>query len=221
MLIDEDIRKARTLPPEFYYDINLLEKMKHRIFDRSWHLVGSCDDLKQNNVTNSVVLKDWINEPIILTKLDDGEIKCFSNICTHRGMSIVKKSCNSSNLKCPYHGRTFDLNGKISHMPEFEDVEGFPSKEDNLEEWDVEFWNKFIFVNMNTKCNLETLLKSFEKRTKGLDLGKLRFDENLSMEYEINTNWLLYVDNYLEGFHIPYVHDELHKHLDYNQYHKY
>ena len=77
-------------------------------------------------------LEPLVAEPLLLTRDQDDEIHCLSNVCTHRGTILAEHPTCTRTLTCRYHGRRFGLDGECKHMPEFQDVEGFPSDEDHL-----------------------------------------------------------------------------------------
>src|SRR5687768_1664483 len=128
--IDPDIRRAKTLSSTFYTDDRFFEQSKEKIFARTWQLVGRIGELE--NLTPVTLLPGILDEPILLSTGADGELNCLSNVCTHRGKILVEEPCKANLIRCAYHGRRFDLSGKFLSMPEFGDVEDFPSSEDDL-----------------------------------------------------------------------------------------
>ena len=211
-LIDADIRVARTLPSLFYHDDELFNKLKS-VF-QGWQFAAHSSQLNCNNVIPLDHVESITGEPMILIKSDG--TKCISNICTHRGMRLVKTPCTRKSLQCEYHGRTFDLEGDFRHMPEFQEALGFPSEEDNLRSFPLSEWQGMHFVSNENKAKLpwETL----ESRLSFLDIESFIHDSKRDRDHFISANWMLYVDNYLEGFHIPFVHPELNQALDYSGY---
>src|SRR5215204_1082704 len=127
--IDPDIRKARTLASEFYTDETYFQVSKEKIFARTWHLVAGPE--LNTDLTPVTLLPGFLDEPILISK-SGGELKCLSNVCTHRGKILVDGPCSASLIRCSYHGRRFSLDGKFLSMPEFDGVEDFPTEGDNL-----------------------------------------------------------------------------------------
>ena len=149
-----------------------------------------------------------VDEPYVLTK--DGEnIRCLSNVCTHRGTIVCEKATKTKNLVCGYHGRQFHIDGKMKFMPEFEDVENFPSESDNLPRIEMELWEKMIFIINDKKCDIGELIGPMIERLSWLPIEEFKYKPELSRIYNVKANWALYCDNYLEGFHIPFVHKDL------------
>ena len=217
--IDPDIRKASTLPSSFYRDKETFEECKERIFSRSWHFIGDEDIVKvPGQVYPFNLLDEYLNEPLILTRDNEDNLHCLSNVCTHRGNIVVEDPCNLNVLKCRYHGRRFELDGKFKSMPEFQECENFPTDADNLTKVDFEQWKNFIFVSLNPNHSLETYLKPISERLNWFPFDRLKFEPSRSRDYLVKANWALYCDNYLEGFHIPFVHSGLNATLDYGKY---
>ena len=214
--IDEDIRVAKTIPSKFYHSPKVFSRSKN-LFNKSWQFVGNTDLLESNNVCPDILLKGMLNEPYILTKKGK-EIRCLSNVCTHRGNIVCEEACNTKNLVCGYHGRQFEVDGKMKFMPEFENVNDFPGEGDNLPEIEMELWRNMIFVINDKRCDLSEVTGPMIERMDWVPLNEFKYKPGLSRSYEINANWALYCDNYLEGFHIPYVHKDLNKDLEYDEY---
>jgi len=103
-------------------------------------------------------------------------------------------------------------------MPEFELTKNFPTTADNLSKLNFNVWGKFIFSSINPKSSFSIFIKEMEEKMGWLPLHEYKFDASRSRDYLVQANWALYCDNYLEGFHIPYVHPSLNEVLDYGNY---
>ena len=110
--IDKDISLASTLDSQFYTSESIYQKSIKNIFQKSWQFITHKTTLKKNNIYPFNFLSDSINEPLVLS-INNSNITCFSNVCTHRGHIINKKTCQLNKMTCEYHGRTFNLNGAI------------------------------------------------------------------------------------------------------------
>lgn len=102
-------------------------------------------------------------------------------------------------------------------MPGFEDVVDFPSEADHLQSFALETWNGFEFTSLKPNVSLEDVLRPLQERI-GWFFSDLKYDSSRDRDWDIDANWMLYVDNYLEGFHIPYVHPELNDALEKDGY---
>ena len=212
-IVDSDICKAHTLPSRYYTEESLFSDILSRL-SNSFHFAAHVSQLNENSIIPLPQLENILGEALILTK--DEQIRCLSNVCTHRGMLIATKPCDLKSLKCGYHGRTFGLDGCMRNMPEFTDVENFPTDSDNLREFNIKKWNGIIFLG--GEQFFDAVINEMQNRIGWMNIESFEYDESRHRSYDINANWALYVDNYLEGFHIPFVHGDLHSVLDYDSY---
>jgi len=219
LFVDENIRKAETLPSEFYTDKDYFELSKKKIFSSTWQFIGDSSVMRlQEQLVPKFFLEGFINEPILLVRDKDDKLGCVSNVCTHRGNILVDGSCTDSQIRCRYHGRRFKLNGDFISMPEFEGVENFPSQKDNLAKVPFGTWEQFLFASITPSIALEEAIGEMKKRLSWLPLHEFKHDNVRSRDYLVKSNWALYCENYLEGFHIPFIHQSLNAAVDYSSY---
>jgi choline monooxygenase len=217
--IDPDIRKAQTPPASFYTDPHIFSALKQKAFPRSWQLLADADVIKApGNVHPCSFLDGAIDEPLLLTRDYNDQIHCLANVCTHRGNLVCEGGGTEKNLRCRYHGRRFDLDGKFVSMPEFNGATNFPSPADNLPKISLARWSRFLFASLNPSASLAEVFKPMTDRLAFLPIDQFQPDPSRNREYTIRANWALYIDNYLEGFHIPYIHASLNDQLDYDNY---
>lgn len=217
--IDPDIRKAETLPATFYRDRQIFEELKDQVFLKSWHWVGDINLLSGSRTVCPIeLLPRFLSEPLVLTRNKTGDLSLLSNVCTHRGNQVVLEPGKSKKLICGYHGRRFNLDGQFEHMPEFEEAIDFPRPCDHLPRLSLEQWGPWLFGNLNSEANFKEVIDILNQRVGFLPLEDFRFDPALSKDYLVHAHWALYCDNYLEGFHIPFVHEGLMEALDYGKY---
>ena len=217
--IDPDITQASTLPAFFYKDQDIFNALKGKIFIKSWQWIGSDDLVPLPNYFHPFFLLDhYISEPMLLVRNAQDELNCFSNVCTHRGNLIVQQPGKVTKLLCAYHGRRFSLEGEFEFMPEFNKVKDFPRSCDNLHKFQLKNLGPHLFVGMSPQFDFDSVLKLLHKRIDFLPLEQFKFEPALSKDYLINAHWALYCDNFLEGFHIPFVHQDLNEKLNYCDY---
>lgn len=217
--VDPDISKAKTLSTDFYTDPQFFELSKEKIFANSWQWVGDTDLVKDAGWATPVNLLDnYLNEPLVLTKDKEGKIHCLSNVCTHRGNLMIEKSCKVNDIRCKYHGRRFHLSGKFLSMPEFKEVKDFPTAADHLTSLPYHQWGKWLFTTLNNHLPAHDFFKEMQERLSWLPLNEFQFRPELSRDYTVEAHWALYCENYLEGFHIPFVHAGLNSVIDYGNY---
>jgi choline monooxygenase len=218
--IDADITRASTPPSAVYHDPSLYGVQRERIFARSWQLAGNAGRLKApGHVIPFTLLPGCLDEPLLLTRDQNDAAHCMSNVCTHRGALVVEGEGHVNTLRCRYHGRRFGLDGCMQHMPEFDGVQGFPSAADDLPRLPLHPWGPLLFTSLDPAIPFEEWIRPVIERVEWLPLDSFAHDPDSSRDYLMNCNWALYTENYLEEFHIPYVHGKsLSGKLDYDTY---
>lgn len=219
MHIHPDIRQAHTLPASFYRQAAAFEAVKEKVFAASWLYVADATVVKNpGDVYPFTLLEGVLDEPLLLARDHEGQLRCLSNVCTHRGKLVVEQPGNRRLLSCGYHGRCFRLDGSFKSMPAFEQAENFPSEADHLAQVPVREWLGMVFVSLQPAFSFEEAVQPVRDRTDWMPLDSLEASEEGTQDYFIKANWALYCDNYLEGFHIPFVHPALNQALDFKQY---
>ena len=216
--VDPSIEKAKTIHTDFYLSDHVFEESKEKIFGTTWQFAGDTDQVSEPGwVTPVQLLPGMINEPLLLTCDKEKNIHCLSNVCTHRGNLLVEKACRLQDIRCKYHGRRFSLNGKFSSMPEFKEVQNFPSESDHLHSLPIHQWGKWLFTSLG-QLPASAFFKEMSERLSWMDFSRFRLRPELSRDYEVDAHWALYCENFLEGFHIPFVHAGLNEAIDYGNY---
>ncbi len=217
--VDSNIAQAKTLDTNFYLKEECFQLSKEKIFGNCWQYIGDTDLVKDKGwVTPVILLENFIDEPLLISKDKNEQLNCLSNVCTHRGNLMVEKPCQLHDIRCKYHGRRFSLDGKFLSMPEFKEVKNFPSPADHLHQLPLHTWGKWLFTSLNPKLNAADFLKPMADRVGWMPLKEFVFHPELSKDYLIDAHWALYCENYLEGFHIPFVHAGLNSMIDYGNY---
>ena len=223
--VNEQIECAHTLASKFYTDPAVLEIEKTRIFLRTWQLVGTlsheCGEVNgvQRTIADpeSFFTAEIAGEPIIVVRDKQEVLRAFSNVCRHRAGPIALGSGCKNVLRCQYHGWTYTLDGRLIGTPDVEGVEFFDRSTMGMVPLRVETWEQFIFVNFDAQAEpLAAYLGEIPEQARGFQFEGLQFAER--RDYLINCNWKVYVDNYLEGYHIPIAHPGLMREIDYAQY---
>lgn len=217
--VHPEVGRASTIPSRFYCDPGVFERSKDQVFAKSWQWAGDLDTVKvPGQIHPFTLLEGCLDEPLVMTRDRDDALHCLSNVCTHRGNLVVEGDGNANSMRCRYHGRRFGLDGKCQFMPEFEGVEGFPCAADDLPKVAFGQWRRHAFVSVDPETTLEDYLADVEDRVGWMPVETFRMAPERARDYLVNANWALYVDNYLEGFHIPYIHAALNQTLDYGEY---
>jgi choline monooxygenase len=223
--VNEQIECAHTLASKFYTDPAILDIEKTRIFLRTWQLVGTlchaCGEIDGVKRTiadpESFFTAEVAGEPIIVVRDKHGVLRAFSNVCRHRAGPIALGSGCKNVLRCQYHGWTYTLDGRLIGTPDVEGVEFFDRTTMGMAPLRVDVWEQFIFVNFDAQAEpLAAYLGKIPEQARGFQFEGLQFAER--RDYVINCNWKVYVDNYLEGYHIPIAHPGLMREIDYAHY---
>jgi choline monooxygenase len=212
----QDLARAATIPARWGTDPDFLSLEREKIFARTWQPVGYTTSVAQ---PGDYFACEIMGEPVVIAHAKDGQLRAFSNVCRHRASLIVEGKGHGPSLRCPYHNWTYSLEGRLLSQPEFEGVEDWNRPEICLPPFRVETWGPFVFVNQDSNApSLSEVLGDIPREV--LDIGcnvdQLRFAER--RDYIINCNWKVYIDNYLEGYHLPAAHPGLFRALDYSQY---
>jgi choline monooxygenase len=212
--IDADVARAWTLPSHLYTEAAAFAAEKERIFRRSWQVVGHRDQVANEG---DYFTAELVGEPLLIVRGNDGNLRGFYNVCRHRA-GPPAEGCGTRKLfRCGYHGWTYGLDGELLRATEIEGVEGFRREDFALVTVGVEEWFNFIFVNLDGDARpLRESLGELPKQAEKFNFAGMKLFERRS--YEMNCNWKTYVDNYLEGYHLPSVHPGLNRELDFNAY---
>lgn len=223
--VNEQIESAHTLASKFYTDPAILDIEKTRIFLRTWQLVGTLshvcgevDGVKRTIADpESFFTSEVVGEPVIVVRDKQGVLRAFSNVCRHRAGPIALGSGCKNVLRCQYHGWTYTLDGRLIGTPDVEGVEFFDRSTMGMVPLRAEVWEQFIFVNFDLQAEpLASYLGQIPEQVHRFQFEGLQFAER--RDYFINCNWKVYVDNYLEGYHIPIAHPGLMREIDYANY---
>jgi len=212
--VDADIARAWTLPAHFYTDSSSLAAEKEKIFARTWQVVGHASQVRN---PGDYFTTDLIGEPLVLVRGLDGKLRGFYNVCRHRA-GPAAEGCGSRKLfRCGYHGWTYGLDGALLSATEIEGVEGFNAEEFALKPVRTEDWFNLVFVNLDPAARaLRESLGELPAQAEKFPFAQMKLFERRT--YEMKCNWKTYVDNYLEGYHLPSVHPGLNRELDFNAY---
>ncbi|MFZ5976316.1 MAG: aromatic ring-hydroxylating dioxygenase subunit alpha [Hydrotalea sp. AMD] len=219
LFVHPDIAVARTIATDFYLDPYYFEASKDSIFAPSWQWIGDTGRLDANTtVYPFTLLPEYLEEPLVLTRDQQNQYHCLSNVCNHRGNIIAQTPCNAKHLRCNYHGRLFQLDGRFISMPEFEGVQNFIPENNHLPELPLFQWGNLLFTRLMPGLPATAYFGDMMQRVNWLPLQHMEYRPDLSATYQVQAHWALYCENYLEGFHIPFVHPQLNAILNFKDY---
>lgn len=209
------LEQAHALPARFYVGESMLEIEHERVFAQSWQLLAHREQLAE---PGDHVVEQIGKVPVLIVRGQDGVLRAFANVCRHRAGPLAL--CNgkgAKSLQCKYHGWTYALDGQLRSAPEMQGAKEFDVSEIHLPTLHVHEWQGLVFVSLGDEVPaFEEVYAGIVKRIAPIDLSAMRFARRES--YELDCNWKVYVDNFLEGYHLPHVHPGLSKVLDYRAY---
>lgn len=213
--IDRRLESAQTLPARCYVEERYLALEERRIFHQFWQLVGGIDSIKSPGEYLTAQICD---EPIIVVRGQDQQLRAFHNVCRHRAGPVAQGAGQCKNFRCAYHGWTYSLEGKLIGAPDFGGVQNFRKEEFGLRPVELAVWERFLFARIGNVHGplLDDLLEDIPALTRHCGISEMKFAER--REYVIECNWKVYVDNYLEGYHVPLIHPSLMREIDYQRY---
>lgn len=210
-----DAGRACALAPEHYHGAEALACDQRLVFERSWQLVGHSRQLADAGDSIGATIGRC---PVLVVRGEDETLRAFANVCRHRaGPLVVCGGRDARALRCRYHGWTYDLEGRLRHAPEMGNAPDFHPEGVRLPRFRAAAWQGLVFVALDDRVPaLEEVLAGIAQRISPIDLPAMEFAHRDT--YTIDCNWKVYVDNYLEGYHLPYVHPGLSGILDYRSY---
>jgi choline monooxygenase len=208
------LTRAETIPASWYTDERILNVEREHIFDHAWQYVGHECMIPSPGDCHPAGIA---GKPVVVVRVNDGSIRAFYNVCRHRGGPLAMEDCSSRMLQCKYHGWTYTLDGQLRGVPKFDRTDLFDKKDYGLHQIPIRSFGGLLFVNPDEHApKLTEFLKGIRERIAPVDFSGFRFYRRV--EYAIRCNWKVYVDNYLEGYHVPLVHPGLSTILDYARY---
>jgi choline monooxygenase len=204
-----------ALEPNLYLEPEIVRLEQRAIFERTWQLAGHIGDLA---APGSYLTTDVGDQPVLVVRDHDDEIRAFRNVCRHRGSRLLSGSgaCGKA-IRCLYHGWTYRLDGALIGVPEGRDIPDLDKSRLGLHRVRAEVFCGLVFVNLDPgAAPLGERLGGLAGRLAPYRLAELeRFGRGGATQ---PANWKVVVENYIEGYHIPIAHPSLMRLLDYRRY---
>ncbi len=209
------LARSDTIPAAWQVEPRFDVLDREAVFGRSWQYVGP---VSRAGAPGDHFLADVAGNPLIVLRGSDGTLRGFFNVCRHRAGPLAMCDGHAEKvIKCRYHGWTYRLDGSLRGVPSFDRVELFDKRDFGLVPVRLETWEDLVFVNLDAGGRpLAESVAGIVERIAPQRLAGKRFHTRVT--YEVKANWKVYVDNYLEGYHVPLVHPELCKLYDYRSY---
>jgi choline monooxygenase len=213
-LMNPSIEHASTLPSEFYTDPKYQQSERQNIFLRTWQIVGRAEQVSK---PGDYFTANLCGEPLVIVRDAENTLRGFYNVCRHRAGPPAEGCGSRKVFRCGYHGWTYGLDGRLLNAPEMDGVADFRGEDFRLRSIRVEEWEGQVFVNLDKDAEpLQTSLRELSEQAEKFRFGEMKLAGR--RDYHMRCNWKVYIDNYLEGYHLPSVHPSLNRELDYNAY---
>jgi choline monooxygenase len=213
---------ASTLIPDAYTSEAFYELEQERIFGTSWVPIACTSELGE---PGDALATEVAGQPILVVRTAAGELRAFYNVCRHRGAQLVEDGRTRAKryFRCPYHSWAYDFEGRCLGTPLFEDsavpesergvfdmsdVKRFDKGDYGLLPVRAESWGPLVFVNLDPDADpLAEHLGDLPRRLAGYRLDEWQVARRTV--YEIDANYKLIGENFMEYYHLPWVHPSL------------
>lgn len=211
--LSRQIKAAEALDASFYVSPEIFQAEKKNIFSAMWHYVGSTQALREPGCFMSHELNDV---PLVTVRGKDNLLRTFHNVCRHRAGPLASGEGKARLLTCQYHAWSYGLDGQLVGAPQMEGAENFDKKKCRLPEVKTAEWAGMLFVNLNSDAApFDQTVAGIEERIRPILMSGNFFKR---VVYTVEANWKVYIDNYLEGYHVPVIHPELTAQISFARY---
>ena len=194
--------EAQTLPPWCYSSEAFYRAEVERVFMRSWNAVGRVENLPE---TGDYRVLELVGVPLLLVRGNDGKIRAFANSCRHRGSRVASGAGNRVSFVCPYHGWTYDLEGRLRGARGMKSTKRFDRARYGLVPVRLETWGGLMFISFDPDApSIVEWVGDLDKKVGSYRMEELRCPRYL--EFDVPVNWKIWMENASEDFHVPTVH---------------
>jgi len=217
------VDQASTLIPDAYTAADFFALEQEKIFATAWVAVGC---LQQVQNPGDILVTEVAGRSILVMRDKTGKLRAFYNVCRHRGSKLLENSCNIKSLRCPYHAWVYGLDGQCLGTSMFQNEKKVDTVASNGAETDlsatalfdkqnygllqlsVQTWGFLVFVNLSVQTTpfeewLGDIPQKFQSHV--LENWEISGEKN----YDVASNYKLIEENFMEYYHLPFVHPEL------------
>ena len=203
--VGSDIRTARTLPPSAFQHRDVAEAEHRQIHQCGFHLLPPHQ--LPSDPASSVPI-DLASIPLVLTRDENSSLRAISNVCTHAWYPVSTEAQKGRFLTCGQHGRRFDLKGHALTQMGFDASCNFPCDEDHLPSYPVHQVGPLSFVGLGQESDADwkRFSNPWAAELESYPLDKLSYASRDGERRSLEGNWKQHAWNYLDSFHIPFIH---------------
>lgn len=204
------LRHATSLPKAAYTSEEFFAVERDACLAAGWMCVAHVSQVAE---PGDFLAVDLLDEPLVVVRGEDREVRVLSRVCVHRGMDLMPEGTElarqgkAKTLLCPYHFWSFDLKGQLVGCPSMERADGFARASTHLPRIRSAVWHGFIFVNLDGKAEaLETQYATFSRaiapwRTEEMEIA-------ISLDWQCRFNWKVMIENWMESYHHLGAHNQ-------------
>jgi len=194
-----------TVPVERYRDPAVFARERELIFAKSWQFIGLASDLAR---AGDYIADSLAGFPVLVLRDEKGGLRAFHNVCRHRAGPLVagsKGRCDRE-LVCRFHSWRYAFDGRLREATGFGPADGFAAGDFSLYSIRVEAWRGLLFINLDAAAPpLIAALEPLNDRFAGWS----HRSAILRKRHPIASNWKVYIENLLDGYHLEGIHPGL------------
>jgi choline monooxygenase len=208
------LEEARALLPEYYSGQAQFDFDQQHILSSGWQIVAPAA-LVDN--PGDHIVREIGGKPVLIVRNREGRLNGFYNVCRHRaGPIALCDGRGAKRLRCAYHGWIYDLDGQLKVTPQMEGAKDFDISGIRLPPIEVAEWSGMIFARAGSGPDFADIRTDLDRVAPAACLDGMIYHH--TRHYEVDANWKTYIDNYLEGYHVPVVHAGLNALIEYDVY---
>ena len=197
-----------SLPAWTYSDAEFFDAEKEHVFAPSWQIVCHESDIPGSGDWHTL---EYIGESVVVVRGADKVLRAFINVCRHRGSRILDGASGCARkLVCPYHAWTYDIDGRLTGVPDSASYPAFDKAGHGLSPVQIEVWGGFVFVRLldDGGPTVAQMMAPYEHMIAPYRFHDLKALGRVTLRPR-EVNWKNIGDNYSDGLHIPVAHPGL------------
>jgi Rieske 2Fe-2S family protein len=203
-----------TLSGQYYTDPAIFALEQSHVFEDMWFCAVRSSDLPTPGSFQKVQVG---RESVLVVRNRDGQLRAFLNVCRHRGAQICTEDSGTVKraLRCPYHAWTYDLDGRLIAAPNLTKMPDIDRVEYGLVPVALREWLGYAWVCLAKEPPSfeDDVVASVVERLGDVDSIDHYQLDSLSVgrrvTYEVQANWKLIIENFMECYHCATIHPEL------------
>ncbi|HKY90715.1 MAG TPA: aromatic ring-hydroxylating dioxygenase subunit alpha [Nevskiaceae bacterium] len=193
------------LPVSRYTSYEFHRREVAKLWPKAWQLAGREEQVL---TPGDHLVYDIVDASVIVMRGDDGRLRGFHNSCLHRGRALRNVAGNTRELRCPFHGFTWDLKGGFKSLPCAWDFQHLDRTKLDLPQVRVETWGGFVFVNFDEHAPpLIEYLGPLPQHFAGYLMD--RSCTLVHVQRRIPCNWKVGQEAFFESMHVRHTHPQI------------